>query len=66
LCDGEAAKRIGTLTAGEALWSSFRNRSTGGQPEPIAAAVVWLCSEGALFAVGQAMVVDGGQLANIG
>jgi NAD(P)-dependent dehydrogenase (short-subunit alcohol dehydrogenase family) len=32
-----------------------------GQPEKIAAAVVWLCSDTAAFVVGHAMVVDGGQ-----
>jgi NAD(P)-dependent dehydrogenase (short-subunit alcohol dehydrogenase family) len=32
-----------------------------GQPEEIANAVVWLCSDAASFAVGHAMVVDGGQ-----
>lgn len=32
-----------------------------GQPEEIAAAVVWLCSEAAAFVIGHAMVVDGGQ-----
>jgi NAD(P)-dependent dehydrogenase (short-subunit alcohol dehydrogenase family) len=32
-----------------------------GQPEEIAAAVVWLCSDAAAFIVGHAMVIDGGQ-----
>ena len=31
------------------------------QPEQIAAAVVWLCSDAAAFMVGHAMVIDGGQ-----
>ena len=32
-----------------------------GQPEEIANAVVWLCSDAAAFVVGHAMVIDGGQ-----
>jgi NAD(P)-dependent dehydrogenase (short-subunit alcohol dehydrogenase family) len=32
-----------------------------GNPEEIAAAVVWLCSDAAAFVVGHAMVIDGGQ-----
>jgi NAD(P)-dependent dehydrogenase (short-subunit alcohol dehydrogenase family) len=34
-----------------------------GEPEEIAAAVVWLCSPAASFVVGHAMAVDGGFLA---
>jgi NAD(P)-dependent dehydrogenase (short-subunit alcohol dehydrogenase family) len=34
-----------------------------GEPEEIAAAVVWLCSPAASFMVGHAMAVDGGLLA---
>lgn len=32
-----------------------------GRPEEIAASVLWLCSEGASFTLGAAVVVDGGQ-----
>jgi NAD(P)-dependent dehydrogenase (short-subunit alcohol dehydrogenase family) len=32
-----------------------------GTPEEIAAAVLWLCSDGAAFMIGHAMVIDGGQ-----
>lgn len=31
-----------------------------GRPEKIAAAVLWLCSPGASFVIGHALVIDGG------
>jgi NAD(P)-dependent dehydrogenase (short-subunit alcohol dehydrogenase family) len=34
-----------------------------GQPEDVAAAVLWLCSEAAAFVTSHALVVDGGELA---
>ena len=34
-----------------------------GRPEEIASAVLWLCSPGASFVVGHALVVDGGAIA---
>jgi enoyl-[acyl-carrier-protein] reductase (NADH) len=34
-----------------------------GRPEEIASAVLWLCSPGASFVIGHALVVDGGAIA---
>ena len=34
-----------------------------GEPEEVAAAVIWLCSDAASFTTGHALAVDGGDLA---
>ena len=34
-----------------------------GEPEEVAGAVVWLCSDAASFVTGHTMVVDGGYIA---
>ena len=34
-----------------------------GKPEEVAAAVIWLCSDGASFITGQSMIIDGGYIA---
>ena len=33
-----------------------------GQPEEVASATLWLCSEGAAFVTGHSLPVDGGRL----
>ena len=46
----------------EAMKELMRDQPIGrlGRPEEIAAAVLWLCSLGARFVIGHALVVDGG------
>jgi NAD(P)-dependent dehydrogenase (short-subunit alcohol dehydrogenase family) len=51
----------GELDAAEAIANQPINRL--GEPEEIAAAVLWLCSPGASFVVGVALPVDGGYTA---
>jgi NAD(P)-dependent dehydrogenase (short-subunit alcohol dehydrogenase family) len=51
----------GELDTAEAIANQPINRL--GEPEEIAAAVLWLCSPGASFVVGVALPVDGGYTA---
>ena len=49
-------------TQAEAMREILRDQPIGrvGQPEEVAAAVLWLCSPGASIVVGVALPVDGG------
>lgn len=51
---------FGTSDEGRAAVVAMEPVGRPGQPEEIASAVLWLCSQHAGFAIGSAMVVDGG------
>lgn len=58
---------VQSMTGGDAkaLAEMAKDEPIGrlGEPEEIAAAVLWLCSPGASFVVGHALLVDGGYTA---
>ena len=58
-----AAPRLNAPQAGRATIVKQTPRGRVGDPEEIAAAVLWLCSDSASFAVGTILAVDGGYMA---
>ena len=60
--DTEMIRRVtGGTPEGRQAITSQEPVGRSGRTEEIAAAVLWLCSDAASFAIGHAMVVDGGQ-----
>jgi NAD(P)-dependent dehydrogenase (short-subunit alcohol dehydrogenase family) len=60
---GEETVRLITTAGGEAAFIQTDPSGRIGEPEDVAEAVVWLCSDAASFVVGHTLVVDGGVLA---
>jgi NAD(P)-dependent dehydrogenase (short-subunit alcohol dehydrogenase family) len=64
IIDTDMMRRFtGDTDAGRAAVIAQEPIGRMGQPDEIAAAVLWLCSDEAAFTIGHAMVVDGGQTA---
>jgi NAD(P)-dependent dehydrogenase (short-subunit alcohol dehydrogenase family) len=53
-------RALGESPEADAVIRKMQPLGRPGQPEEIASAVLWLCSEGAAFTTGQAIAVDGG------
>ncbi len=61
LIDTQVARDV--VSGDEQAYSEFAKRvpiGRAGRPEEIASAVLWLCSSGASYVVGQALTIDGG------
>ena len=64
IIDTEMMRRFtGDTDEGRAVVIAQEPVGRMGKPDEIAAAVLWLCSDEAVFTIGHAMVVDGGQTA---
>ncbi len=53
-------RALGDSPEADEIINQMQPMGRPGQPEEIASAVLWLCSEGAAFTTGQAIAVDGG------